>query len=108
MFWLLTLPFRLVFSVVGLAFGLVGLVLAVVAGVGALVLLPLGLLFWAPFMLLRAGLSVVKFFVGGFFLALAAIVVFAVALVPLLPLLLLGGGLWLLLRLLRPRPVASW
>lgn len=108
MFWLLTLPFRIVFSVIGLALGFAGLLLGLVAGAGALVLLPLGLLFWAPFALLRLGFGLLKMIAGFFVLALIAVVVFAVALVPIVPIVLLGGAAWLLLRMFRPRPVASW
>lgn len=108
MFWLLTLPFRLVFGVLGLVFGLVGVVLAGIAGVAALVLVPLGLFLWAPFALLRAGFGLLKFLALGVFLAIGAVVLFAVALVPVVPLLIIGGGIWLVMRLFRPRPVAGW
>lgn len=59
MLWLLSLPFRIVFALLGAVIGLVGIALGLVGGLIAFLLLPLGLL--------------------------------------------LAGGAWLLLRVVRPR-----
>lgn len=75
---------KLVFGLVALPFKLVGLAFRVVFGV-------LGGLF-------RVGFGIVGI-VGGI-LAMA----FFVVLLPLLPLLLVGGFVWLMARLARPRP----
>lgn len=107
MLWLLSLPFRLVFGVLGLVLGLVGGALALVGGVAALVLLPLALVFWAPFAALRVGFGLVKWLVLAFFFVLVAAVVFLVALVPVVPLALLLGSIWLIARFLRPRAVMT-
>lgn len=103
MFWVLSLPFRLVFGVLGLVLGLVGGALALVSGVMALVLLPLALLFWAPFAALRFGFGLVKWLVLTFLFVLVAAMVFLIALVPVVPLALLLGSVWLIARFLRPR-----
>lgn len=108
MFWLLTLPFRLVFAALGFVFGLVGLVLAAVAGLAVLVLLPLALVFWAPLAVVRAGVGLARFLVVGLLVALAALALLAVVMVPVVPILIIGGGCWLLFRVLRPRPRVSW
>jgi hypothetical protein len=95
MLWLLTLPFRIVF---GLVFAIVGTMLAVV-------FFPLALLLWLPFALLRGAFKVV----GALLLVLAfgvgGILLLAAVLLPLLPLLLLIGGCWLVYRVTRPRPI---
>jgi len=97
MFWLLTLPFRIVF---GVNFAIVGTVLAVV-------FFPIALVLWLPFMLLKGAFKVL----GALFLALAfavgALLLFAAVLVPLIPLVLLLAGCWLVYRLARPSPVVA-
>lgn len=107
MLWLLSLPFRIVVGVLGLVLGLLGGALALVGGAAALVLLPLALLFWAPVAALRFGFGLATWTVLAFFFALVAAVVFLVALVPVIPVALVLGSVWLLARFLRPRPAIA-
>lgn len=77
-----------------------------------LVVLPFKLLFALialPFKILGALLKAVSGLLGGVFSVLGgvALVVAGVVLVPLLPLLLLGGLVWLLFRAVRPRPAPA-
>jgi hypothetical protein len=93
MFWLLTLPFRLLF---GIVFGLVALPFVVL-------LLPFALLLWLPFVLLRLTVKVIMlavilpiialFVIGA--LVVAGVAVFAALLLPLAPFALIALGLWL-------------
>lgn len=99
MLWLLSLPFKLVFGILGAVLGLVG---ALLVGVAGLVLLPLAFLLWAPLLFLRAGFAVTKFLVVGVLVALAAFLLLAVALVPLVPLVLVFGAVWFVTRWWRP------
>lgn len=103
MLWLLSLPFRIVFGVLGLALGLVGGALALVGGVAALVLVPLALLFWAPIAALRFGFGFAKWLIFALLFGVVATVVLLVALVPVIPVALLLATVWLIARFLRPR-----
>lgn len=107
MLWLLSLPFRIVFGVLGVVLGLVGVVLAVVGGVAALVLVPLALLFWAPIAALRFGFGLAKWLVFALILAVVVTIVFLVALVPIIPVVLVVGSLWLIARVVRPRAAVA-
>lgn len=107
MLWLLSLPFRILFGVLGLALGLVGGALALVGGVAAVVLLPVALLLWAPIVALRLGFGLAKWAVLAFAFALVATVVFLVALVPIIPVALVLGSVWLIARFLKPRPAIA-
>lgn len=96
MIWLLTLPLRLAF---GILVALIALPLAIAALPIALLALPFVLLFWLPFAILRVTL---KLIVLPFVLLVAAIGLLAGGLalvVPLIPLAIVAGGLWLLWRL---------
>jgi hypothetical protein len=77
---LVLLPFKLLFALIALPFKILGALLHGVAG------------------LLGGAASVI----GG-----VAAVVVGVVLLPLLPLLILGGLAWLLFRALRPRPLPA-
>lgn len=92
MIWLLLLPFRLFF---GLIFGLLALPFVVL-------LLPLALLVWIPFMLLkftlRLAAAVILVPLGLLFGAVVLIVGGLAASAVFLPLLLIGAGLWFLFR----------
>jgi hypothetical protein len=103
--WLLLLPFRLLFGVV---FGLLALPLV-------LLFLPFALLLWIPFMILRFALKlavlvvvlpIVAIAVIGAMLV-AGVAVFAAVLLPLLPIVLVAAGLWLLLRPTPRSPAAT-
>jgi hypothetical protein len=99
MFWLVLLPFRLLFTVV---FGLLALPIMIV-------LLPIALVLWLPFMLLKLTLRVVALVLlvpvialvalGGLFVAGAAA---AALFVPVVVCGLAAAGLWALLRPVRP------
>ncbi|ANM29444.1 hypothetical protein ABI59_07385 [Acidobacteria bacterium Mor1] len=92
-------------------------ILATIVILGGLILLPVLLLTFLaklairlillPFKLVGALFGVLAGVLGAAVSAVLALlaVVFGVVLVPLLPLLLLGGILMLFIRLIRPRPV---
>lgn len=103
MLWLLSLPFRLVLAVLGVVLSLVVGALALVSGVVALLLLPLAVLFWAPFAALRFGFGLVQWLVLGFLVAVVVTMALLVALVPVIPAVLLVASVWLIARLVRPR-----
>lgn len=94
MFWLLTLPFRIVF-------GLLLAALSLVAVIATVVLLPLAFLVWLPILLLRGGVRLI----GGLLLALTlgvgAILLTAVVLLPLVPVVACLAALWMVARLTR-------
>ena len=99
MFWLLTLPFRLL---AGLVFAVGGLVL----GLLAVVLFPLFLLLWLPLLIVRGALRAVGALVLVALTVLGGALLTAVVLLPLLPLALLLAGVWVLVRWARPRAFA--
>ncbi len=95
MFWLVSLPFRLLF---GIVFGLIALPFAIV-------LLPFALLLWIPFLLLKVALRltalllllpiVAVFGLAGMLVGGVALVAVFVPLMPIAMLLLFG---WMLFR----------
>src|SRR5262245_13944228 len=94
MIWLLLLPFRLLFGVV---FGLVALPFV-------LLLLPFVLLLWLPFAILK---FTVKLALGIVLLPILAIIAVLgllvggiFVLVPLIPLLIVGFGVWAVWRMM--------
>jgi len=100
---IIVIGFLLVLGLVVLPLLVVGALLKLLV---ALVLLPFRVLgaVVGAFAALFAGVGKVLVFLIGL-VAAAAALVFGVLLLPLLPLLLLGGAIWLLVRLLRPRQV---
>lgn len=94
MFWLLTLPFRMVF-------GIVLAVLLLAAGLATLVLLPLALLVWLPVLLLRGGLRLLGGLLLVLILGFGAVLLTAVALLPLVPIVACLSVLWMAARLTR-------
>jgi hypothetical protein len=97
MFWLLTLPFRIA---LGLLFGLVALPFALALFPLALIALPFVLLFWLPFAILRVTLKLIVLPVVLLCAAIGLLAGGIALLAPLIPLAILGGGLWLLWRLI--------
>ena len=97
MLWLLTLPFRIFF----------GFIFALVAVVVAVALAPLALLFWLPFVLLRGAFKLVGALLLVLAIAAGGVVLLLALLVPLIPVFLFVGGLWLIYRIARPRPVVA-
>ncbi|MGE3176418.1 MAG: hypothetical protein AB7O32_03020 [Vicinamibacterales bacterium] len=100
MFWLLTLPFRLI---VGLLLGVLGLA----AGAVTLALLPLLFLLWLPFLLVRGAFRVLGLVACAIAAAIGVTLIAAAVLVPLVPLVLLACAVWIVVRLARPRAFAS-
>jgi hypothetical protein len=101
MLWLVLLPFRLLFTLI---FGLLALPLIVL-------LLPIALLLWIPFLVLKfafrlaTGLILLPLVAAAAVLGVILAGVAAVALMlPIVPIILMLGLAWLLLR--RPVPVS--
>lgn len=98
MFWLLTLPFRIVF-------GLLLAVLSLAAVIATVVLLPLAFLVWLPILLLWGGVRLVGGLVIALILGAGAILLTAVALLPLVPIVACLAALWMVARVIR-RPTS--
>jgi hypothetical protein len=104
MFWLLTLPFRIVF---GILFGLLALPFALLAAPFALLLLPFVLLR----LIIKATIALVMLPVVLVVLAIGATVAFLTVsfavLAPLLPLAFLVFCIWVIVRMASPsvRPI---
>lgn len=94
MFWLLTLPFRIVF-------GLLLAALSLVAVIATVVFLPLVFLVWLPILLLRGAVRLIGGLLLALVLGIGAILLTAVALVPLVPVVACLAALWMVARLVR-------